>query len=259
VHSRKKEKEKIAFVKFGEKISSLNPKAFAKPLGADSGFPDFGYSFEAQNKKYDIHIEYKADKTAQMGSMRDWVFDGNNFYTPDKNSNSKEELVFIMNKNQKTIQNAKNMLSVFKSVFGPNIKSIYSGMLSYIKNKEERKQKLKDFANKTDNYMLSKIENDELGDKILSHYIKKFEKAKRPTADHSILIMMIGNQLFLIKGEAPIELKRALGGEIPNLVGLKAKLEVRIQPRGLNSSSPARIDTMASFRLSGVSLKGLQI
>ena len=37
---------------------------------------------------------------------------------------------------------------------------------------------------------------------------------------------------------------------IDDLRGLEAKLEVRIQPRGLNSpSKPASIDAMASYRL----------
>ena len=55
-------------------------------------------------------------------------------------------------------------------------------------------------------------------------------------------------------------LKAFFGGkEFVTLSGLQAALEVRIQPRGLNSNNPVSIDVMASFRLNGLPLRGITI
>ena len=75
-----------------------NPEAFAEPAGFETSFPDFGFRMIIAGKKIDLHIEYKADAKAQMGSMRDWIYDGstNAFSTPS-DSDEKEALIDIMN------------------------------------------------------------------------------------------------------------------------------------------------------------------
>ena len=132
-------------------------------------------------------------------------------------------------------------------------------MLTIESDKKVRKAKLKIFASNTDNYQLAKIDDKKMGDMIISHYKKKFKKELRSDADYSVLYMMIDNELFFVEdtsGSTPKlqkELHDLLGvTKVPKLDGLKAKLEVRIQPRGLSSpDKPGSIDVMASFRLSG--------
>ena len=55
----------------------------------------------------------------------------------------------------------------------------------------------------------------------------------------------------VVSNSHKIEIAQKMGIErLDNLKNLEAKLEVRIQPRGLNSpSKPASIDAMASYRL----------
>lgn len=253
-------KEKAAFETLMKSLSPLGATAFAKPMGFDAGFPDFGFQYTVDRKRYDIHVEYKMDAKAQMGSMRDWKYNGKEFTTPDKTSTSKEELIYIMNNDPTAIKNANRLLKSFRDVFGNQITEISSGMLSSIKNMDERRMKLKEFARVTDNYTISKIENPSLGDKIIKHYVKKFEMKKRAGTAKSVLLMMIGDQLYHVSGDTLPNLELTLGGSIPHIGRLSAKLEVRIQPRGLNTPGKAvRIDTMASFRLAGRISKGLKV
>lgn len=253
-------KEKAAFTKFLAALNPLRATTFVKPMGFDAGFPDFGFTYTVDGKRYDVHVEYKMDARAQMGSMRDWKFDGSKFLTPDTESSSKEELIFIMNVSQDAISNANRLLKSFKDVFGSKITEISSGMLSQFKDMAERREKLKEFARKTNNYMIAKIENETLGEKIINHYVKKFKQKIRPGTKDSVLLMMIGDQLYFVSGDMPPKLEETLGGKIPKIERLKAKLEVRIQPRGLNTPNKAvRIDAMASFRLSGGITSGLRI
>jgi hypothetical protein len=253
-------KERAAFETLSKALMPLGATAFVKPMGFDAGFPDFGFQYVIDRKRYDIHVEYKMDSKAQMGSMRDWKYDGKKFLTPDASSTSKEELIFIMNNDQTAINNANRLLKSFKEVFGNKITEISSGMLSQFKNMEERRLKLQEFARVTNNYTISKIENSSLGDKIIKHYVNKFEAKKRAGTTDSVLLMMIGSELYFVSGKIPPQLEETLGGEIPNIGDLKAKLEVRIQPRGLNTPGKAvRIDAMASFRLAGGISRGLRV
>ena len=71
--------EKQAF----EKVKKLLPvqKVIASPAGSATNFPDFGFRINIGKKIVDLHFEYKMDYKAPMGSMRDWIFDGNKFMT----------------------------------------------------------------------------------------------------------------------------------------------------------------------------------
>jgi len=236
-----------------------NAIAFQKPAGADAGFPDFGFTLLLPNKKINLHIEYKNAHTAQMGSMRDWIFDGTKYYTKDKNSEQKQELLTIMNKTPDAIKNGKRLLSDLQKHFSSEVKSIYSGAMTVIKDNVTRKAAAKNFANRTKNYQIANIVNSTLGDKILTHYKSKFKKTSAKfRADDHVLIMMIKDEMWYVDKtggvtEADMKMIASFLGikSLNKLGGLVAALEVRIQPRGLNSDKPASIDVMASYRLKG--------
>jgi hypothetical protein len=251
------QEEVKAFNKMKKKLGA-GATAFAQPAGFATAFPDFGFRIIIDGKKVDIHVEYKADSKAQMGSMRDWQFDGKKFITPNPTP-EKTDLIKIMNESPDCLRNGKRLLKDFKTYVDPGIKSIYSGMLSIEPDKKIRKIKMEKFVKGTSNYQLANIDNVTMGDHIITHYKNKFNKEVKKDADYSILLMMLGDSISLVatKGTANAEIKKrinqALGvPNIPKLVGLKAKLEVRIQPRGMTGGSkPPSIDVMASFRLSG--------
>lgn len=257
--------EKIAFEKLSKKLGKTT--AFAKPAGFDVGFPDFGIRMIIDNKKVDLHIEYKADAKAQMGSMRDWVFDGTRFTTPDNISEEKKDLIDLMNASPECIKNGKRILSDFKKYSDPKITKIYSGMMTVEKDQKVRRKKLEDFAANTVNYQLAKIQNLTLGKKIIDHYEAKFKKSEKSDADYSMLMMMIDNEIWFIKdsGTASKDLKTKIlakfgASQIPVLSNLNAALEVRIQPRGLTSpGKPVSVDVMASYRLSGKPSTGYKV
>ena len=247
--------ERAAFKQLGKQ---LNGKAIVSPAGFDAGFPDFGYRIQLENgKTVDLMIEYKADYKAQMGSMRDWIFDGRKFVTMDINSESKQELLAVMNNTPKAIQNAKRLLNDLKKYFSPQVKQLYSGSLTVIRNKDERRSKTQEFAKGTENYQIAAISDRILGNKIIDHYKTKFKKNLKSGSDASILFMMLKDKIWMVDKTGTItadelnEVAKRFGiDQFDKLNNLTAKLEVRIQPRGLNSpGKPTSIDVMASFRL----------
>ena len=258
-------KENAAFAKW-KNILGKKATVFQSPAGADAGFPDFGFSViidgfgERTNaggkKRIDVHVEYKASHTAQMGSMRDWIFDGRKFTTNDKRSEQKAELIALMNGAPEAKRNAKRMYTWLNKA-NKKIRTLSSGSLSIIKDKNERRDLLVQFANEQPNYTIAKIESETLGRKIISHYTKKF--THRGGADGSVLLMMIGDKVWFVdkKGSLSAEDEKELLAKLglPKfdvMKGLNAALECRIQPRGLNSpGKPVSIDVMASFRLRG--------
>jgi hypothetical protein len=247
--------EKAAFTKLGRQ---LNGRAIVSPAGFDAGFPDFAYRIQLENgKTVDLHFEYKADYKAQMGSMRDWIFDGRKFVTMDTKSESKQELLAVMNNTPKAVQNAKRLLSDLKKYFSPQVKQLYSGSLTVIRDKDERRVQTQEFAKNTDNYQIAAISDRILGNKILDHYKTKFKKNLKSGNDASILFMMLKDKVWMVDRAGSVtsaelvEVAKRLGlDNLDSLENLTAKLEVRIQPRGLNSpGKPTSIDVMASFRL----------
>lgn len=255
----KAQQEEVKAFKKMKKLLGSDAEVFAAPAGFATAFPDFGFRLIIDGKKIDIHVEYKADAKAQMGSMRDWQFDGKKFITPNPTPD-KQDLIQVMNESATCVSNGKRLITDFKKYFSNNVKTIYSGMLTVEPDKAARRKKLEVFAKRTKNYQLANIDDTNMGNKIIDHYKHKFDKeAKKRNADGSILIMMLGNSISIVttKGKVTKEMKDIISGRlgvtsIPALSGLKAKLEVRIQPRGLNNATkPVSIDVMASFRLSG--------
>lgn len=258
------ESEKAAFKKVRDMLG--NPEVFVEPRGSDQGFPDFGFGVQIGKKKIDIHIEYKANSKAQMGSMRDWRYK-REFYTNDTNNAEKETLLAIMNASKDAKKNADRLLADFKNpkAFGSKLEEISSGMLSIEPNKEKRRAKLLSFIAITDNYQIAKINNTELGKGVIAHYKKKFKKAQRSGVDGSILLMMIDNDIYLIEKNnvtdpEMVKIQKFFKGTIPIMSSLQAALEVRIQPRHVDKTDKqVTIDVMANFRLAGGLAKGLTI
>ena len=244
-----------------------NATVFQAPAGADAGFPDFGFTLMMPKKKINLHIEYKNAHTAQMGSMRDWIFDGKKFYTNDKNSEQKQELLTIMNNTNTAVANGKRLLADLQKHFSSEVKSIYSGAMTVIKDNVTRKAAAKNFANSTKNYQIANIANSTLGDKILTHYKTKFKKSSSKfRADGHVLIMMIKDEMWYVDKsntvtDADMKMIASFLGikNLNKLSDLVAALEVRIQPRGLNSDKPASIDVMASYRLKGKPTNGQKL
>lgn len=263
--------EEAAFAKIQKILGKKHP-AFAKPMGADAGFPDFGFTINlGARNKIDVHIEYKNSHTAQMGSMRDWKFDGSKFYTPDTRSEAKQELISLMNNTGEALNNGKRLLRDFKKYFHQGITEISSGMLSIVKDKFARRPLTENFANNTKNYNIANISSNTLGNKIISHYKTKFKKNIRPGVNKNVLAMMIANEIWIVSTSGSVtnkdlkEIATAFGSskEFNKLNNLTAKLEVRIQPRGLNAPAnnpkPTTIDVMASYRLQGKPVQGTKI
>lgn len=254
--------ERSAFKQLGDKLKG---QAIVSPAGFDAGFPDFGYRIELENGKVvDLHVEYKADYKAQMGSMRDWIFDGRKFVTMDRKSESKQELLAVMNNTPKAVENAKRLLNDLKKYFSPAVKHLYSGSLTVIKNKDERRIQTQEFAKGTDNYQIAAISDSNLGNKILDHYKTKFKKNLKAGSDANILFMMLKDKIWMVDSTGSLsadEMKEVASrfglDKLDQLSNLTAKLEVRIQPRGLNSpNKPTSIDVMASFRLAAAPAGG---
>jgi len=254
--------ENNAFKMLGKK---LNGKAIVSPAGFDAGFPDFAYRIKLEDgKTIDLHVEYKADYKAQMGSMRDWIFDGRKFHTNDINSESKQELIAVMNKTPRAIQNGKRLLGDLQKYFSKDVKSIYSGSLTAIKNKDERRIATQNFASNTDNYQIAAISDTAMGSKIIDHYKTKFKKNLKGGSDASILFMMLKDKIWMVDTTGSLssselaEIAQRFGiNKLDKLKNLTAKLEVRIQPRGLNSPTKmTSIDVMASFRLANAPAGG---
>lgn len=248
--------EKSAYNKL---LVSTDAQSLVSPAGFDAGFPDFAFRFKlTTGKTIDVHVEYKADYKAQMGSMRDWIFDGKTFSTPDTGSESKQELIYILNNTPLAIQNGKRLLSDLQNYFSKDVHKIYSGSLTVISNKDERRIATQNFAKNTANYSIAAISDAKLGDQIVKHYKIKFKKNLKAGSNGSILLMMLKDTVWLVDTDGSVTdadmadlAKRFKINKFDKLDNLTAKLEVRIQPRGLSSGKPTSIDVMASFRLAG--------
>jgi hypothetical protein len=140
-------------------------------------------------------------------------------------------------------------------------------MLSVEKNLPQRRMRLEHFVNNTDNYSIANISDSGLGQKVLDHYHKKFHDNLNTNADHSIMFMMLKDTIWFLEetGSLSFQEKKMVAQlfgatEITTLRELNAKLEVRIQPRGLkDKTKPTSIDVMASFRLARKPAGGVKV
>ncbi len=251
--------ERKAFEHLKKKLPVV--KVIAQPAGSGTGFPDFGYRIELKGKKVDLHFEFKDDWKTQMGSMRDWVFDGSKFSTPT-NDADKETLISIMNSTPEAKTEAKRLLDGIKKYYSPKVTKLYSGALSVL-SVNDRKKNYLNLLNNLTNYQIANIVSKSLGQKVLDHYHKKFHANLQSDADYSVLFFMIGDTIWFVEetGTLDQQSKQTIAAyfgakQITVLAGLTANLEVRIQPRpSLKSlietpNKPVKgIDVMASYRL----------
>lgn len=229
-------------------------ETFMEPAGAGKGFPDFGLRAYIDDQVVDVHVEFKQDRFAQMGSMRDWVFDGETFATRNPDD-TKDMLVKVMQDSKECVASAKRMLATFQEHCDPRIHSISGGMLGVIRDTAERRTKLDAFADHCDNYAIARISSEELGRGMIDFYKTKF--VPNGDADTSLLVLMLGNEMYLVdrkgrrmRASVQEELYDMLGvDDLPMIVPPVAQLEVRIQPWGLTTAKAVRVDTMASFRI----------
>ena len=255
-----------------DKLKKIIPgSVFQAPAGADAGFPDYGFTITLDDgSKVDAHIEFKNSHTAQMGSMRDWKFDGRKFYTPDTNSEQKSELIALMNGTRSAIVNGDRLLKDLQVHFSKDVKELNSGSLTVIKDKQQRYISTLNFANNTRDYQIANIADAGLGQRIITHYKNKFAKSRVPgRANKHILMMQIKDEIWYLDTHGSVdqkvlsEVSTKMGATrtMNKLAGLTAQLEVRIQPRGLQSkgSKPTSIDVMASYRLKGKPANGVSV
>jgi hypothetical protein len=255
-----------------EKVRKLlgNPEVFAMPAGSDQKFPDYGFNMMLNGKTYCLQFEYKLNAKAQMGSMRDWIFDGNEF-TASGSSDSKEIMLYVMNHSKSCIKRGKEILKEFQTYGDKRINKIYSGMLTVEKDQKVRRNSLMKYVdNKKTDYQLAKISDSALGDTILEHYRTKFNmNLNRKVNGGNILFMVIGDQIFYVMKTSTVnqstvdEFAKYFNPNIDKFVtlnNLSASLEVRIQPRGLNTPGKAvSVDVMSSLRLDGLKKTGTKI
>lgn len=235
-------------------------KSFATPSGATTDFPDFGLRAVIDEVVIDLHFEYKQSRYAQMGSMRDWVFDGEKFTSPAEDE-VKVLMLTAMNDSAETVANAKEMLVQFQTHCDPDITFIGGAMLNHITDMEERRAKLTTFGQAVPSFTIGNIKGQDLGEAMLSHYRSKF--APRKGADVSYLLMMIGDQVYVVDRNGP-SIQADVRGKLCDMIGCSslpvmqtpsAALEVRVQPIGLMTGR-AKIDPMASFRLKSIAPGG---
>jgi len=192
--------------------------------------------------------------------MRDWIFDGQKFTSPDMSNESKQELIYMMNNTPTAIANGKRLLKGLQTHVSKDIKRLYSGSLGIIKDKMTRKFLIRQFMDNMENYTIATVKGDALGNKIVEHYKKKFVANLERGSDASILLMMLDDTVWIVDTNKSItsaeqnEVAAQMGlTSFTQLKGLSANLECRIQPRSTEDSKPkpASIDVMANFRLSG--------
>ena len=202
-----------------------------------------------------------------MGSMRDWHFDGRKFSTPDSKSESKQELIDVMNGTKIAVENGKRLLGDLKKYFHKDVNKLYSGSMTIVKDKDTRKALAREFAGNTRDYQIAQISSAVMGQKIIDHYKTKFKKNLKRGSKASLLFMFLKDTVWLVDTTGTLspahkaEVATMMGlSKLDDLKNLEAKLEVRIQPRGLNSpSKPASIDAMASYRLAKAPASGGKI
>ena len=258
-----------------DQLQKLLPvsKVIAAPAGSGTDFPDFGYRIIIDNKKVDLHFEFKDDWKTQMGSMRDWIFDGQSksFSTPTTDPN-KEMLISVINNTPEAKLNASRLLKDIKTFYSPKVTKLYSGALTVLPSSERKKQYLNMVSNMS-NFTIANIQNSSLGQKVLDHYHKKFVANLQLDADYSVLFFMIGDTIWYVEdnGTATDKIKKTIASyfnttSITTLSNLTANLEVRIQPRpSLKSlletpNKPVKgIDVMANFRLKTKPAGGVKV
>jgi hypothetical protein len=199
--------------------------------------------------------------------MRDWIFDGRRFMSPDVGNQEKADLLVIMNDTPEAIKNGQRLLKDLKKYADSHINLIASSTMNIESDGDARRKKLANFAKETESFQIAKIKNTTLGNGIIAHYKKKFKAVRKTDAAASALLMMIGDKIWLVdktptfNAGVETEIAKHFGTtKIPTMGQLEAQLEVRIQPRGL--SAPGKrvsIDVMASFRLSGALSGGIAV
>ena len=208
------QKEIEAFYAINQMLENDSPTnyAFVTPRGSDTGFPDFGFNVRTSNRKsIDVHIEFKKDAGAYMGSMRDWVFDGRQYRPGAKaiDDADKELMLLSMNKNPTIVAGGKRLLKAFDDAakkHGLRVKELANYTLARLAPPKERKLR-QAVAQEVKNNNVQQIGNIQggFGSTIIDFYNKKFKKAIRSSADGSILLFMIKDRVWLMNQDGNVD------------------------------------------------------
>ena len=245
------QKEIEAFYAINQILDNDSPTnyAFVTPRGSDTGFPDFGFNVRTSNgKSIDVHIEFKKDAAAYMGSMRDWVFDGTKYRSGDRaiDDADKELMILAMNNNPTIVAGGKRLLKAFDDAakqHGLRVSELANYTLARLAPPKERKLR-QAVAQEVKNNHLQQIGSIKggFGSTIIDFYNKKFKKAIRSSADGSILLFMIKDRVWLMNKDGNVndedikEVARKFGvrdfdSRNFNRSSIDADLEVRISIR----------------------------
>lgn len=247
-------------------LESFGFELWQSPAGDANIFPDIGASIELPSGLLNVHIEIKQSKNDQMGSIRNWTFDGSRFDATHYENPNTRIIIDMLNDDPVAVGNAKRMMKELNKFFDKKIHLLSSGCLSVVTDKKERYERLKAFnESKSVNTMILSRTGPDVGTMIIKHYKKKY----KPKGDgDNVLAMVMGNEMFLVKthkvpsSDMLRELADALEleDEIPFIPSsFEGGIEVRVQPRHMSKkgASPVTLDTMANLRGKGLkTLKG---
>lgn len=269
--------EMNAFLRFGDVLDELNPdqvQVIERPKGRDSGFPDFAYRVKSPSGKViDIHVEYKLNKSAQMGSLRTWKFDGTKYSSPRTDEES-QFIIDAMNSSASIVQGGVRMLSSFRQAadelgVGP-VRFVGVGAANALIPSNQTKLRRELISRVLDingDQVIGYIKGG-FGPMIMRHYEKKFKENLKSGSNASVCLLMIGDRVWYLDGH------RAGSDdiqEVANMLGVRsidtsslssstidANLEVRLQMSNSLTDlfkSP-RVDSFAAFRLLARTLRG---
>jgi hypothetical protein len=254
--------ERTAYRKIKQLLG--NPRAIAEPRGNDMGFPDFGFTFKVEGKVVDLHFEFKMNRNAPMGSSRRWRFDGEKFTVPDAEREEEILLMLAMNSSPECINNGRRLLGELRKHFDERVKDISTSTFGVERDTKARRQKMEEFKKKAGILTIAKgIENSAFGAGIIQRYRRKWREVLRPSAAYSMLFFVIGDSIWFVDELGSLDyiqkqgIARLFGAEqIPELKGLRARVEARISPK----ITEGKMDVIAITRLTGdPQTQGLQI
>jgi hypothetical protein len=246
--------EKAAFRLIDSKLK--DNKVFQRPMGSDSGFPDFGFEWNG----IDVHVEFKAKWNAMMSGLSSWYYKNNTFGT-NKTDDEARQIIRLMQRDSSLKKNAADIGNIIL-----DLKGLKRGLVLSSTSLGAKKASLVDSFDKKvqGKKVLGKLESDLLATTIINIYKNKFNKNKR-LGKKSVCLMMIANEVWMLDNDGCSEedlkaLAIALNPKSTkmNRFAIRAcRLEVRISPR-----SNGNIDTRASLKLKSkgsISFKGLTV
>jgi len=229
-------------------------KLWQPPAGSDAGWPDIGFAIELDGQLINLHIEAKKNVTDDMGSLRSWLFDGNQFTVDQaKEGDDVRVILSVMNNNKETMKNAKTAFKILKKILKSKIMRNGVTPFAAFADKEMRLDKAVEFIRavkkvikkgkaESAGFQIARVKSGEIGSLVVDHYNNKFRARK----GENLLMFTAQNQLWMIPGKkADPKAKKAIEDwlgidSIPTLPkNGQGILEVRVGARGVLISDGA--------------------